>query len=51
MGLPMTAGEHEVEFTFRAPGWQKALLVVAPLLLAVLVGIDLRSRRRARSAA
>jgi hypothetical protein len=51
MGLPMTAGEHEVVFAFRAPGWQKALLVVAPLLLAALVGIDLRSRRRARNAA
>ena len=50
MGLPMTAGEHEVEFTYRAPGWQKPLLVLAPLLLAALVVIDLRSGRRTRNA-
>jgi len=46
MGLPMSAGEHEVEFTFRAPGWQKALLVLAPVLLAALAALDLQSRRR-----
>jgi hypothetical protein len=43
MGLPLAAGEHGVEFTFRAPAWQKALLALAPILLAVLVWVDLRS--------
>lgn len=47
MGLPLPAGEHEVVFTFRAPGWQKALLLLAPVLLTGLIAFDLRSRRPA----
>jgi hypothetical protein len=44
IGLPLARGEHEVVLTFRAPAWQKALLLLAPLLLA---GLQLLDRRRA----
>jgi hypothetical protein len=50
MGLPLARGEHRVEFTFRAPAWQKALLAVAPIVLAALVAVELRARRRAKRA-
>jgi hypothetical protein len=50
MGLELGAGEHEVEFTFRAPGWQKALLAFALLFALGLVAFDLRRGRAARAA-
>ncbi|HEX6881998.1 MAG TPA: hypothetical protein VF530_01385 [Planctomycetota bacterium] len=47
MGLALGPGEHAVEFVFRAPGWQKALLALAPLVLVALVAGEAWRRRRA----
>ena len=47
-GLPLGPGTHEVSFVFRNPGWQVALLVLAPLFLAALAFHDLRRRAAAR---
>ena len=44
MGLALSRGEHSVVFRFRAPAWQKWLLVASPL---ALLGVIAFERRRA----
>jgi hypothetical protein len=46
MGLELPRGAHEVVFTFRAPAWQKALLALAPIVLAALIVFERQRRAR-----
>jgi hypothetical protein len=46
MGLAIDPGEHDVRFTFRAPAWQKFLLLTAPLILLMLFLFDSEALHR-----